>query len=99
MFRRTSTLGTALTLVHAFLVVSCVSGNLGVARAVRDLPQRNPPDLRALAIAGDVLAFPASLMRFWWDDAPDLPLGLMVSPLWGFGLAFVLLRRRTAHRP
>ena len=99
MFRRIATLGIALTLLHAFIIVRwCVPR---VARAVRGLPDRNPPVLKTLAIGSNVLAFPASLMQFLADDnRPDSALfGLMVSPLWGFGLAFVLQRRRKSYRP
>jgi hypothetical protein len=100
MFGRIALLGTALTLAHALILVVCVGAYVGAARAVRDRADRNPPVLRTLAIGSDVLALPASLMRFLkHDSVPEVgPLGLMVSPLWGFGLAFVLQRRRDVHR-
>jgi len=90
-------MGTTLTLAHLLLVVCWGGVHLGVSRAVRDLPKRNPLTLRVVTAVGDVLMFPTSLIIWAWrgDRFPWCLDGLpLTSPMWGFGMAYLVKRNR-----
>jgi hypothetical protein len=96
MFDRILVLATVLTIAHVITVTACGAAHLGVARAVRDLPDRNPIVLRLMTAVGDGLMFPASAV--WWllrgERFPDSAQGFwFASPIWGFGLAYLMKRR------
>jgi hypothetical protein len=96
MFRGFLLLGTALALAHLLTVVSCVGAHLGIARAARDVPDRNPIALRAVTASGDALMFPISVAWWLWrgERFPNSTDAVwLASPIWGLGLAYVVKRR------
>ena len=98
VFKRILVMGTALTFAHLMLVTFLIGAHLGVSRAVRDLPDLNPPALRVITAMGDVLMLPTSLFVWGWRGGrfPWSTDGLLLtSPVWGFGAAYLVKRRRT----
>ena len=97
MSRRILVLGAALTLAHLLTVTLWVGVHLGLARAMRDLPNRNPMALRVVAAIGDTLMLPTSVAWWLWsaERFPDSARGLLfTSPMWGFGMAYLIKSRR-----
>jgi hypothetical protein len=97
MFRRLLLLGRALALAHVLTVVSCLGAHLGIARATRDAPDRNPITLRVVTAVGDALMFPISVAWWLWrgERFPHSTDGLwLTSPIWGLGLAYLVKRRQ-----
>jgi len=97
MFGRIVVLAAALTIAHLLTVTLCVGAYVGAARAVRDLPDRNPVPLRIVRAAGDGLMLPTSVVWWLWrgERFPDSTLSLLfTSPIWGCGLAYLLKGRR-----
>jgi hypothetical protein len=82
---------------HLCLVILLAGAELGIARAARDLPNRNPLALRIVRGAGDVLMLPVSPVLWIWRSerfSSSTDVIWLVSPLWGIALTRLRLAKQ-----